>query len=209
MLKVGLTGGIACGKSYALKEFHRLGAYAIDADKIAHSVTEPGQPAYEEIVAHFGREILLEDGCIDRKKLGALIFGNGSERMKLNSIVHPFILQEEHRMMSEAQKNPRSLRSPILMVDAALMVEVGSYRNYDFVVVVYCHPSIQLSRLVTREGLTEEEAWQRISSQMPLLEKVRYADYVIENSGKLSHAHRQIKQVFAELINYYEELNEQ
>jgi dephospho-CoA kinase len=206
MLKVGLTGGIACGKSYALKEFHKLGAYAIDADRIAHSVTEPGQPAYDEIVAAFGNEMLLEDGRLDRKKLGSLIFSNGAERKKLNSIVHPYILKEEQRLIAEAEKDPRLLRSPVVMVDAALMVEVGSYRNYDFVIVVYCHPSIQLSRLVTREGLSEEEAWHRISSQMPLLEKVRYADYVIENSGKLSHTHRQIKQVFAELINYYDEL---
>jgi dephospho-CoA kinase len=209
MLKVGLTGGIACGKSYALKEFHKLGAYAIDADRIAHKVTWPGQPAYEQIVAAFGRDILLEDGDLDRKKLAALIFSNGSERKRLNDIVHPYILKEEQRLITEVEKDPRLLRSPIVMVDAALMVEVGSYRNYDFVVVVYCHPSIQLSRLVTREGLSEEEAWRRISSQMPLLEKVRYADFVIENSGKLSQAHRQIKQVFAELINYYEELRTQ
>lgn len=204
MLKIGLTGGIACGKSHILREFHKLGVYAIDADEIAHLAILPNTPAYQKIIEAFGAEILATDKTIDRKKLGKVIFSDDQARQRLNQIVHPFVLREEARLISnfEEEKDPRS---PMIMVDAALMVETGSYQQWDFVIVVYCHPTIQLRRLMSRERLSEEEALLRIRTQMPLLEKIRYADYIIENSGRLSETNEQVKHIFTELIARYED----
>ncbi len=200
MLKVGLTGGIGCGKSHILREFHKLGVYTIDADEIAHQVILPDQPAYGKILDTFGTEILAADHTIDRKKLGKMVFSDEKERQKLNQIVHPFIREEEARRIAEFE-NQETPRSPMLMVDAALMVETGSYRKYDFVIVVYCQPGVQLQRLLSRDRFSREEALQRIGSQMPLLEKIKFADYIIENSGRLSEANEQVKQIFTELLN--------
>lgn len=205
MLKVGLTGGIACGKSYALKIFHRLGAHTIDSDEIARQVVEPGQPAYQKIVEEFGKEILLPDGRLDRKRLGQRIFSDPQAREQLNRIVHPYIFAEEERRIAELQDSPLLKRSPLVIVDAALMIETGSYKNYQVIIVVYCHPSIQLRRLIGRDGLSEEEAQRVLASQMPILEKIRYADYIIENSGKLSETDHQIRHTYVELVKRYEE----
>ncbi|MDA2924920.1 dephospho-CoA kinase [Acidobacteria bacterium AH-259-L09] len=199
MLKVGLTGGIACGKSHVLREFQNLGVYTIDADEIAHQVILPGKAAYKKIVHTFGHDILAADQTIDRKKLGKLVFFDEEARQELNRIVHPFVLEEEERLISnfETAKDPKS---PIVMVDAALMVETGSYRKYDFLIVVYCDSVIQLRRLMSREGLSQEEAMRRIRTQMPLSEKVKHADYIVDNSGRLSDTKEQIKQIFTELV---------
>lgn len=204
MLKVGLTGGIACGKSHILREFHKLGVYTIDADEIAHSAILPHRSAYQKILDTFGKEVLAPDDTIDRKKLGQVIFSNEQARHMLNEIVHPRVRQEEARLTSdfEAEEDPKS---PIIMVDAALMVETGSYRKYDFIVVAYCHPKIQLRRLMSREGLSKEKALQRISSQMPLIDKIKYADYIIENSSRLSETNEQVKHVFIELVAHWED----
>ena len=200
MLKVGLTGGIGCGKSHILKEFHKLGVYTIDADEIAHEVILPDQSAYEQILETFGPEILASDRTIDRKKLGEKVFSDEKAREKLNRIVHPLVLEEVARRVAifEEREDPTS---PIIMVDAALMVETGSYRKYDFVVVVYCPPQVQLQRVIARDRLSEEEALQRIQSQMPLLEKIKYADYIIESSGRLSETNEQVKHIFTEWAN--------
>jgi len=200
MLKVGLTGGIGCGKSHILREFHKLGVYTIDADEIAHEVILPDQSAYEQILEIFGPEILASDRTINRKKLGERVFSNEQAREKLSQIVHPLVLEEEARRVAEIEER-EDPKSPILMVDAALMVETGSYRKYDCVVVVYCTPQVQLQRVIARDRLSEEEALQRIQSQMPLLEKIKYADYIIENSGRFSETNEQIKHIFTELAN--------
>lgn len=205
MLKVGLTGGIACGKSHTLREFHKLGVHTIDADQITHEVTQPHKPAYKKIVEEFGTGILKPDRTIDRKKLGKIVFSDESARDRLNRVVHPYILEEERRRISGIENKINKLRSPIFMVDAALMVETGSYRHYDIIIAVYCHPAIQLQRLVTRSNLSEEEALDRINSQLPVLEKIKYAHYIIANSGKLSETHEQIKHVLTELVEFYEE----
>jgi len=200
MLKVGLTGGIGCGKSHILREFHKLGVYTIDADEIAHEAILPDRSAYEQILETFGPEILASDQTIDRKILGERVFSDEKAREKLNQIVHPLVREEEARRVAELEGR-EDLKSPIIMVDAALMVETGSYRKYDFVVVVYCYPQVQLQRVMARDRLSEEEALQRIQSQMPLLEKIKYADYVIENSGRLSETNEQVKHTFTELVN--------
>ena len=201
MLRVGLTGGIACGKTNALAEFERLGVYGIDGDQIGHDVIQPDGSAYGEVVERFGNEILNEDGTIDRSRLGRIVFTNESRRLDLNQIVHPRILAEEERILSSLEDELSTLRPNVAMVDAALMVETGSYKRYDVILVVYCHQEIQLRRLMTRDGLSESEAWLRIGSQMPLLEKIRYADFVIDNSSRLSDTRRQIHHTFLELTS--------
>ena len=201
MLRVGLTGGIACGKTNALIEFEKLGVYGIDADRISHELIFPGRPAYEEVVETFGNEILNDDGTIDRSRLGTIVFGDGSKRRKLNRIVHPLVLAEEERILSSLEDELSTLRPKIAMVGAALMIEAGFHRKYDVILVVYCHQEIQLRRLMARDGLGEAAALRRIGSQMPLLEKVGYADFVIDNSSRLSDTRRQIHHTFLELAS--------
>ncbi len=201
VLRVGLTGGIACGKTNALAEFERLGVYGIDADQIGHEVIQPDGSAYSDVVEKFGTEILNEDRTIDRSRLGSIVFSDESRRQDLNQIVHPCILAEQERILRSLEDELSTLRPQVAMVDAALMVETGSYRKYDVILVVYCHQEIQLRRLMTRDGLPESEALLRIRSQMPLLEKVRYADFVIDNSSRLSDTRRQIHHTFLELVS--------
>ena len=200
MLKVGLTGGIACGKSYVLEELTKSGAYALDADKIAHSVISPEGAAYPEVVDVFGSEILTSDKIIDRKKLGAIVFSDRAALDRLNQIVHPHVFAEEERQILAIEAEAGEAGRGLLVVDAALMIEVGSYSNYDSVIVVYCRPAVQLHRLMKREDLSAEEALKRIRSQMPVLRKLRYADYVVDNSGERTESRHQIGRIFDKLI---------
>ena len=203
MLKIGLTGGIACGKSFVLNEFRQLGVHCIDADDVAHQVILPGEPAYRDIVEHFGTGILGDDSVIDRTKLGAAVFGDEGQRQRqrqrLNGIVHPRIHQELDRRLARLQQEAGS-EPALAMVDAALMVETGSYRKYDCVVVVSCRPEQQLERLLGRGGLTRPEAQARIDSQMPIREKVRFADFVIDNSGDRGRTRDRIREVHGLLL---------
>lgn len=179
MLKVGLTGGIATGKSYVLSVLSELGCEVMDADQTAREVVEPGQPAFEEIFAHFGSEVVGADGRLDRPKLGAIVFNDPAQREKLNSIVHPKVFEAQARWMAEVEaRNPQA----VVIIDAALMIETGSYRRFDKVVVVYCEPELQLQRLMARNNMTQEEATARISSQMPSAEKLKFADFSINTS---------------------------
>ena len=198
MLKIGLTGGIACGKSFALNEFRQLGVHCIDADDVAHQVILPGEPAYRDIVEHFGNGILGDDSAIDRRKLGAAVFGDEGQRQRLNGIVHPWIHQELDRRLARLEEDEGS-EATLAMVDAALMVETGSYQKYDCVVVVSCRPEQQLERLLGRGDLTREEAQARIDSQMPIEEKVRFADFVIDNSGDRDRTRGRVREVHRQL----------
>lgn len=198
MLKVGLTGGIACGKSKALLCFDQLGAFTVDADKIAHEVVQHGQPAYQQILDEFGPDMVGTDGELDRAKLGDLVFSDDSARSKLNSIVHPFVLAEEDRLVQDLESTPHQYS--MVVTDAALMVEVGSYAKYDVVIVAYCPPWIQLLRLMKRNALSKSEAMRRVSSQLPLLEKIGYADYIIDTSRDLSETREQIRHIYSELL---------
>ncbi len=196
MLKVGLTGGIATGKSFVLSVLRELGCEVMDADQTAREVVEPGQPAFEEIVAHFGREVVGEDSKLNRGKLGAIIFNNPAEREKLNAIVHPRVFEAQARWMAEIElRNPQA----IVVIDAALMIETGSYRRFDKVVVVHCEPEIQLQRLIERNNLTKEEAMARISSQMPSAEKLKFADFAINTSLGFDDTRRQIESLYTQL----------
>ena len=199
MLKIGLTGGIACGKSFVLNEFRQLGVHCIDADEVAHQVIVPGEPAYRDIVAHFGTGILGDDSAIDRAKLGAAVFGDEGERQRLNRIVHPRIHEELDRQLARLEAGEGS-EATLAMVDAALMVETGSFRKYDYVVVVSCRPEQQLERLLGRGGLTRPEAQARIDSQMPIEEKVRFADFVIDNSGDRGRTRDRVRELHRRIL---------
>ena len=198
MLKIGLTGGIACGKSNALRHFSRLGAATIDADKLAREVVLPGRPAYQAIVQEFGPEFLLADGQIDRSALASVIFSDQEMRLKLNRIVHPHVIAEEKRLIQSFSSEERP--PPVLVVDAALMIEVGTYQNYDLIVVAYCPPEVQLQRLMSRDDMSESQARKRIASQMPLLKKVHYADYIVDTTGKLSDTYNQVRFIYREIL---------
>lgn len=197
MLKVGLTGGIATGKSYVLAVLGELGCEVIDADTIAHQVIEQGRPAYRDIVNHFGAEILNEDGTINRAALGAIVFGDKNAREKLNAIVHPRVYEAQVEWFEQiAQRAPGA----IAVVDAALMIETGSYRRFDKIVVVYCDPELQLKRLMERNGFTREQALVRISAQLPSEEKLKYADYSINTSNGFEDTRRQTEAIYEKLL---------
>jgi dephospho-CoA kinase len=196
MLKVGLTGGIATGKSYVLSVLRELGCEVMDADQTAREVVEPGQPAFDEIVAHFGQGIVGEDGKLNRPKLGAVIFNNTAEREKLNSIVHPKVFEAQTRWMAEIESRKPSA---VVVIDAALMIETGSYRRFDKVVVVHCQPEIQLERLMARNNLTREDATARISSQMPSAEKLKFADFAINTSLGFEDTRLQVELLYEQL----------
>ena len=165
MLRVGLTGGIATGKSTVGIMFIELGCHLIDADRITHELFQPGQPVYESVVQAFGDRILASDGRIDRKILGEIVFSDPQARSKLNALVHPAVIQRQREWLNEMEaKDPGGIG----IVDAALMIEVGTYKNYDKVIVVTCRPEIQKQRLRARSRLSDEEIEARIRSQMSL-----------------------------------------
>jgi len=196
MFKIGLTGGIATGKSYVLSVLSELGCDVIDADTVAHRVIEPGRPAYLDIINCFGRDILNEDGSINRAALGAIVFGGKNAREKLNAIVHPRVYEAQAEWFEQvARRDPGA----IAVVDAALMIETGSYRRFDKVIVVYCDPELQLRRLTERNGFTREQAQTRISAQMPSEEKLKYADYSINTSAGFEDTRRQVEKIYGEL----------
>jgi dephospho-CoA kinase len=196
MLKVGLTGGIATGKTYVLSVLGELGCEALDADLTAREVVQPGRPAFDEIVAHFGREILGPDDALDRTKLGAIVFADAGKRETLNSIVHPKVYEAQAQWLAEIERrNPDA----IAIIDAALLIETGSYRRFDRLIVVYCEPQTQLERLMARNHLSREEAMARIASQMPSAEKLKYADYSVDTSLGFDDTRRQVEAVFKQL----------
>jgi dephospho-CoA kinase len=195
---IGLTGGMGSGKSIVAEMFQSLGAHIIDADRIGREIMVPGTDAYERVVDAFGREILKGDRSIDRKKLGDMIFGNPEKIALLNECTHPEIFREIDRRVKEIrQKTPDAL----IIVDAALLVETGAYKTFDKLVVVYVDEETQLKRLKERDGFTDEEVTKRISSQMPLKEQVKYADFVIYNDKGLEETRRQVEEVYKTLTS--------
>jgi dephospho-CoA kinase len=175
-LVIGLTGNIACGKSLVLAELARLGAETIDADRVAHGVMQPGQPAFDAIVAHFGAGILAPDGTINRRALGAIVFGNPDELAALDAIAHPATVAAIRDQVARSN-------SEVVVIDAIKLIEVGLDRDCDEVWVVTCRPEQQVERLMARNGFSREEAETRINAQPPQAEKVDRADRVLDNSG--------------------------
>jgi dephospho-CoA kinase len=173
--------------------FVELDCHLIDSDGITHQLFEPGQRVHDAVVEEFGARILAPDGTIDRRVLAGIVFKEDPDaRKKLNSLVHPAIIQRQQDWLKEVQEEDPT---GIAIVDAALMIEVGTYKNYDKVIVVFCSPEVQKQRLMQRSGLKEDEIDVRIGSQMPVSEKVKYADFVIDNSGDLSSTRRQVVEV--------------
>lgn len=196
MLKVGLTGSIAVGKSYVLEIFRELGAFVLDADETARDVVKPNSVGWRKIVEHFGAEILQENGELDRARLGAIVFGDEPKRQLLNSIVHPLVIEAQNEWLAECEKiEPRG----IAVIDAALMIESGSYQRFNKLIVVWCEPAIQLRRLMLRNDLSEAEALRRINAQMPQNEKKRFADFLIDTSDGFESARAQTVEIFGQL----------
>ena len=195
MLRVGLTGGIASGKSTVAAMMRELGCTVLDADTLAHRLTEPGQPAYHEVVSEFGSAILRPDGTIDRKALGAIVFADRERLDRLNRIVHPRVIEARDRQLTELEfANPLG----VAVVEAALLIEAGYHKHLDRLVVAWCRPEQQRERLRAR-GLSGEEIEQRLAAQMPAEEKRRMADEVINCSGDIGETRRQVTALVARL----------
>ena len=196
MLKVGLTGSIAVGKSYVCEVLRELGAFVLDADQTAREVVAAGSRGIALIEEKFGREVLLETGELDRAKMGALVFADEAKRQLLNSIVHPLVFEAQNEWLAEKEKeDPRG----IAVIDAALMIESGGYKRFTKLIVVWCEPEIQLQRLMLRNNLSEAEALKRINSQMAQEEKKRYADFLIDTSDGFENTRARTIEVFEQL----------
>jgi len=196
MLKVGLTGGLASGKSFVGRALEQMGCLLIQADELGHAVLEPGAEAYDAVIAEFGRGILDSDGRIDRRRLGVEVFNNPERLEKLNALVHPPVRARARKLMETfAQREPDG----IAVSEAAILIETGSYRNYDRLIVATCGEQQQIERAMERDRLSREEVLARLRRQMPLQEKVKYADYVIDTSGDKQRTLDQTRAVFEEL----------
>ncbi len=196
MLKIGLTGSIAVGKSFVCEVARELGCHVLDADRTSRDVVAKGTDGLAEIVRNFGDEILQPDGELDRKKMGAVVFADKEKRQLLNSIVHPRVLEAQDKWIQEVEKlDPEG----IAVIDAALMIESGGYKRFDKLVVVWCEPDIQLQRLMDRDNFSEDTAKMRIAAQMPQDEKKCFADYLIDTSNGFEDTRQQVEQLVAEL----------
>jgi dephospho-CoA kinase len=196
VLRVGLTGGIACGKSHVVRRLAERGIATLDLDLVAHEVMEPGRPGYDEVVEAFGPGVVGRDGRIDRKALGALVFRDDAARDRLNAIVHPKVRAEEARRAAEhAQRG-----GLVFVTDAALLVETGVHLRFDRLVVVHCPEDEQLRRLVARDGLSEEAARARLLAQMPIEAKRRFGHWQVDTSGRIADTHAKADTLAGELV---------
>ncbi|HEX9758951.1 MAG TPA: dephospho-CoA kinase [Nitrospiria bacterium] len=196
MILAGLTGGIASGKSVVSGLFRDRGAYIIDADRIAHEVISPSSPPWGKIVEAFGKEILLPDKSIDRKKLGRIVFDDPEKREELNAIVHPRVFAEEERQRKAiVDRDPQA----VIIFDVPLLIETRSFELMDKVILVYVNRALQLKRLVERDNLTRDEAKKRVDSQIPLKEKRQYADYIIDGGEPIDQIRERVEEIFLEL----------
>lgn len=196
---LGLTGGIASGKNSVAEIFAELGAYTIDADEISRKVMRPGHATYDEVVAKFGSKILKENGEIDRQLLKKIVFDEPEKRKLLESIVHPAILKEEKRLVGEIKGVDDKA---IIITHAALIIEKGTFGRFDGVIVVYATKEQQIKRLMERDSISREYAEKIISSQMPLDEKVKYADFIIDNTGTMEDTKKDVQRVFNAIKDY-------
>lgn len=198
MLRVGLTGGIGCGKSTVARMMRELGCHVIDADEISRNLAEPGQSAYQEILAAFGKEILQPDGRLDRAKIAHLVFADASKLSILNKILHPRVIAEEERQLVEIA---RTEPDAVAVVEAALLIEAGHHKLLERLIVVWCKPEQQIERLTNPRGraMSRDDAMQRIVAQMPLDEKRRLATDEIDNSGSLAAMQKQVTQLVERL----------
>jgi dephospho-CoA kinase len=196
MLRVGLTGSIAVGKSFVCEVFRELGVPVLDADVTAREVVAPGTSGLEAIRKEFGDSVITANGELDRAKLGEIVFSDEAKREKLNSIVHPRVIDAQDRWLNEREvENPNG----ISIIDAALMIESGGYSRFDKIIVAWCRDEIQLERLMERNGLTEEAARLRIAAQMPQEQKKSFGDYLIDTSEGYEVTRKQVEKIFSAL----------
>ncbi len=196
MLKVGLTGGLACGKSFVGQALAHLGAHLLQADQLGHEALLPGGAAYESVVQEFGPGVIDANGHIDRRALAAVVFGNPARLAVLNSFVHPSVKQQEEEWMARvAVEDPHG----IAVVEAAILIETGSYKRFQKLIVVVCDEEQQVQRSMKRDNSTPEEVRARLSRQMPLSEKRKFADFVVDTSGTKEETLRQTRAVYETL----------
>jgi dephospho-CoA kinase len=197
MLNVGLTGGIASGKSTVAEMFAKHGAHLIDFDGLAHEVQEPEKPAWREVVNQFGEGILRPDNKIDRVKLGNIVFADKKKLIELDKIVHPFVYQEWHMLLEKIGKKEKHA---IILSDIPLLFEGNMQHLFDLTILVLIVPEEQVSRLMARNGISKEEAGKRLKSQMPISEKIALADIVIDNDGGIPETEKRVGQLWRELL---------
>lgn len=196
MLRVGLTGGLASGKSFVARRLGELGCHIVRADDLGHEVMAPGGEAWGAVVAAFGNGILKEDGTIDRRRLGELVFDHPERLAALSAIMHPPIFRRQERLLADAARaDPRG----IAVVEAAIMFETGSESRYRKIIVAACSQEQQIERAMQRDGLSRDEVLSRLARQLPLAEKVKRADYVIDTGGDREDTIRQTDRVFESL----------
>jgi dephospho-CoA kinase len=200
MIIAGITGTIGTGKSTVARMFQDMGAYVIDADELARKVVEPGKKAWQDIVGYFGQEVLNENKTINRQKLADIVFNNPEKLQKLNSFVHPEVLKEDQRL-TEARKqfDPDGL----IVKDIPLLLEANreiAMLLVEKIIVVYASPEIQLKRLTTR-GVKEADARNRIKAQKPVTEKMKLADFVINNDGTLEETRQQVQKIYSQMMS--------
>jgi len=192
MLKVGLTGSIAVGKSFVCEVLREHNIPVLDADITAREVVAPGTAGLDAVVREFGRDILTREGEMDRKKVGEIVFANEEKRQRLNSIIHPLVIEAQDGWLKEQSAD-------VAVIDAALLIESGGYKRFDKLIVVWCENDIQLQPLVSRDGLSEDAAKMRIASQMPQDEKKRFADYLINTSNGREDTRGQVEDLITRL----------
>ena len=196
MLKVGLTGGLASGKTFVGEALASMGCFLIQADELGHEALAPDGEAYDAVVREFGREILTSEGAIDRQQLAALVFGSPERLARLNALVHPGVVRREEELIAEfAACEPRG----IAVVEAAILIEAGGCKRFDRIILVRCGAEQQVDRALRREGAAEADVRARISRQMPLEEKRKFADFVIDTSGQKEDTLRQARAVYEAL----------
>ncbi|MFL6451726.1 MAG: dephospho-CoA kinase [Bryobacteraceae bacterium] len=196
MLRVGLTGGYASGKSFVAGELARLGCHLIYADELGHQVLKPGGEAYGPAVRIFGPAILSGDGTIDRKKLGQIVFSSPELLKRLSDLVHPAVFDLEAELMEGVKrKDPHA----IVVIEAAILIETGRYKVFDRLILTACSEATQIARAIARDGLSPESVKERIERQLPLEEKKKYADYVVSTDGTKEETLRQVEAVFGDL----------
>ncbi|MBC8358605.1 MAG: dephospho-CoA kinase [Candidatus Aminicenantes bacterium] len=201
MLIVALTGGIAVGKSVVANILKELGCYIHHSDKIAHDLSMPGEPAWEKIVAHFGEKILKKDKTINRAQLGKIIFSNKKEQAFLNELIHPLVFEKKKEIIKTLKKEGRY---KIFVSEAALTIEAGFADFFDKIITTHCRKEVQIDRLMKRDQISRAEALNKIKSQMPPEEKLKYADYIIDSSGSLQSTIEQTERVYRNLMLDYE-----
>lgn len=196
MLRVGLTGGYATGKSFVAHELQRLGSHIIYADSLGHEVLLPDGEAYAPVVSEFGTGILDEQQRIDRKKLAAIVFNDAARLQKLSSFVHPAVFHLEENMLSEvAARDPQG----IVVIEAAILIEAKRTEWFDKLILTACEEHVQIARGMKRDGLTRDQVLARLANQMPLSDKRKYADYIVDTSGTKEDTVRQIQEIYSQL----------